>query len=414
MSLTQSYHCVELLSRLLKSNDYTFDDLVRKNKDVKDSFIQRRNSAFFGVVRPLFEQYSAELISRKEIDFSDMINRAAKLIRSKKYVKTFKYVIVDEFQDISIGRYKLLQAIKSADRMTRLFCVGDDWQSIYRFTGSDIALFKNFQDYFGVTERSTIEVTYRYSLPLLTMSNAFIAKNPNQSKKVLRSLNNSASTQYFLNYSSGDDDTVALLEVFNEILAEAGEGRNNCPLFFILGRYGFDVKRIKNQDKIFQVDLAKGSIRYVTQTVEGVRRTLEASYLTVHKAKGLEADIVIIINCNAGRYGFPAGLSDDQVLNLLLSEADQFENGEERRLFYVAMTRAKRAVYFISDSYRKSKFILEMEVDQQVKTDLKCPECKTADLVLRKTGVAKTGSSYRFYGCSNYVFGCCYTDTIFA
>jgi len=396
---------------LLKSNDYFFDDLERKNKDVKDPFMQRRNSAFFGVVRPLFERYTTELISRKEIDFSDMINKATTLLRNKKYHRAYKYVIVDEFQDISIGRYKLLQAIKSADRMTRLFCVGDDWQSIYRFTGSDIALFKNFQDYFGFTERSNIETTYRYSTPLLTISNAFIAKNPNQSNKMLRALGNASNTPYFLHYSSGDDDTSTLVEVFNQMLAQS-KG-TSMPSVFILGRYGFDITRIKNENKSLQIDVSSGSIRYVNQTVDGTRQIIEASYLTVHKAKGLEADIVIILNCNAGRYGFPAGLSDDPVLNLLLSEADQFENGEERRLFYVAMTRAKRAVYFITDSYRKSKFILELEMDQQLNTDLKCPECKTADLVLRKTGVARTGSPYRFYGCSNYMYGCGYTDTVF-
>jgi DNA helicase-4 len=397
---------------LLKSNDYTFDDLERKNKDLADPFMQRRNSAFFGVVRPLFDRYTAELNSRKEIDFSDMINKATQLIRSKKYQRTYKYVIVDEFQDISIGRYKLLQAIKSADRMTRLFCVGDDWQSIYRFTGSDIALFKNFQDYFGATERSNIETTYRYSVPLLTVSNTFIAKNPNQSNKMLRPLSNALSTPYFLKYSSDDDDTLILIQVFNQILAE--NDSTSRPTVFILGRYSFDIKRIKNESKSLQIDAGRGLVRYVSQTVGGVRRMIEASYMTVHKAKGLEADIVIILNCNSGLYGFPGSLSDDQVLNLLLSEADQFEDGEERRLFYVAMTRAKRAVYFISDSYRKSKFVLELEVDQQLNTDLKCPECRTADLVLRKTGVAKTGAAYRFYGCSNYVFGCGYTNTLFS
>lgn len=133
----------------------------------------------------------------------------------------------------------------------------------------------------------------------------------------------------------------------------------------------------------------------------------------MHKSKGLEADIVILLNCNAGRYGFPAGLSDDAVLNLLLSEADQYENGEERGLFYVAMTRARHAVYFIADAFRKSKFVLEIEMNRQSHTKSKCPRCKTADVVLRKEGIAKNGSPFRYYGCANYRYGCDYSKTVF-
>ncbi|HVU55600.1 MAG TPA: UvrD-helicase domain-containing protein, partial [Puia sp.] len=119
---------------LMKSNNYSFPDLESRNEGIADPFMRKRNSAFLSVVRPLFEKYAAELEARKEIDFSDMINKAALLVNSQAYMKKYRYIIVDEFQDISIGRYKLLQAIKSVDPSTRLFCVGDDWQSIYRFT----------------------------------------------------------------------------------------------------------------------------------------------------------------------------------------------------------------------------------------------------------------------------------------
>ena len=392
----------------------SFVPIESKNERVSDPFTKNRNRAFLSVVRPIFERYSDELSARKEIDFSDIINKATQLINSNTYKRRFRYIIVDEFQDISIGRHKLLQAIKSVDNSTRLFCVGDDWQSIYRFTGSDIALFKNFQDYFGIMERSNIETTYRYSSPLLTMSNEFITKNPNQSKKLLRSANDASTTKYFLKYSTNEnqDDTSALIETFNHILSE--HRAPNRKSVYILGRYSFDIKRIKNEQKLLRIDSEKGTVQYAYQYPDGTQCTIDATFMTVHKSKGLEADIVIIMNCNAGKHGFPAGLADDQVLNLLLSEADQFENGEERRLFYVAMTRAKEAVYFISDTFRKSKFVLELEVEQKLNTNLKCPECRTADLVLRKTGVAKNGTPYKFYGCSNYLFGCTYTNTLFS
>jgi DNA helicase-4 len=399
---------------LMKSNNYGFGDLESKNARISNRFFRSRNQAFFGLIRPLLEKYAEELNARNEVDFSDMINKATQLVSSNTYKKRYKYIIVDEFQDISIGRYKLLRAMKSADPSTRLFCVGDDWQSIYRFAGSDIALFKSFQAYFGTTERSTIETTYRYSNPLLTMSNGFITKNPNQSRKLLKSANHASVTKYFLKYSTDEnqDDTSALIETFNHILST--NSAVDRKSIYILGRYSFDIKRIKNEEKQLWIDVERGFIEYVSRYSDVNTGKIKANFMTVHKSKGLEADIVIILNCNAGRHGFPAKLSDDPVLNLLLSEADQFENGEERRLFYVAMTRAKEAVYFISDAFQKSKFVLELELGQTSNSNLKCPECITADLVLRKAGAAKNGTPYKFYGCSNYLYGCSYTNTVFS
>jgi DNA helicase-4 len=144
----------------------------------------------------------------------------------------------------------------------------------------------------------------------------------------------------------------------------------------------------------------------------GRYKLLKARFMTVHKSKGLEADIVIILNCNSGKMGFPSEMSDDRVLDLLLSEADQFENGEERRLFYVAMTRAKEKIYFVADALYKSKFIMELENSTLEHSSTKCPKCKRAEIILMKTGVAKNGSIYKFYGCTNYLYGCDYSKTV--
>ena len=119
----------------------------------------------------------------------------------------------------------------------------------------------------------------------------------------------------------------------------------------------------------------------------------------------------MVLNCNAGKHGFPSELSDSQVLNLLLSNADHYENGEERRLFYVAMTRAKHQVYFFTNKFSPSKFITELEPTKENSTRIKCPDCKTAEIVLKKTGIAKSGKTYHFYGCTNYQYGCDYTTT---
>ncbi len=398
---------------LMKSNNYSIRDIIEKNNKNNEIFLKKRNSAFIDIIEPIFKLYESYLKDRGEIDFSDMINRASDYINNGSYKKKFRYIIIDEFQDISVGRYNLIKAIKTSNPDCKLFCVGDDWQSIYRFSGSDIALFKEFETYFGVTEKSKIETTYRFNNPLIDISSSFIQKNPNQTRKILKGTSVTKSTEYRIKYSITDnqDDSIALQEIFEEILLSVEN--ISSKHIYILGRYSFDLDRIKNEKGIFKIYKDNGIISYniSNSNEKGEIRRIDAQFLTVHKAKGLEADIVIILNCNSGKHGFPSELSDDQVLNLLLSDADQFENGEERRLFYVAMTRAKEHLYLITDNSYKSKFITELETESGNTKNQKCPYCKTADVVLRKTGIAITGSTFKFYGCSNFLYGCDYRKT---
>lgn len=390
---------------LLKSNNHSLETIRHRNSTIPGKFHQQRNSLFLEIVWPIYERYQQYLSARKEIDFSDMINRAVDYISTGRYERSIRYIIIDEFQDISIGRYQLIKAIKQIHPACQLFCVGDDWQSIYRFSGSDIALFKDFENYFGHSEKIKIETTYRFHEPLINLSSKFILKNPNQTVKELKSLGNNKSSRFQIVYSDSEnqDDSSVLQRVFDELLRTGvAEGKE----IMILGRYSFDIDRIKNEQKIFQIDRATGIIQYSIHNNQGKRQHLAGQFMTVHRSKGLEADIVIVINCNAGRHGFPSGITDDPSLNLLLSEADQYENGEERRLFYVAMTRAKEYVYFVADASSKSKFIAELETGDAGHHVQKCPRCKTADLV-KKTGV-KNGKEWVLYGCSNYQYGCEY------
>ncbi len=398
---------------LMKSNNYSISPhVIIKNRMLNSNFSKQRNSLFIDILKPIYKQYEKHLAERGEIDFSDMINKASMLITNGKFKKKFSYVVIDEFQDISIGRYQLINSIKASNPSCKLFCVGDDWQSIYRFSGSDIALFKEFEKYFGFTAKSKIETTYRFHNPLIKLSSDFIQKNPNQAKKELKGTSVRQTTDYKIHYSTSEnhDDTFAVLNIFNQLLKTDSNIENKT--IYMLGRYSFDFeKRLKNETGVLQIDRQYETVSYSIRTDEGVARSLTANFMTVHKAKGLEADVVIVLNCNSGKHGFPSEMSDDQVLNLLLSEADQFENGEERRLFYVAMTRAKQQIYFIADSSYKSKFIAELEVESGQTLNKKCPNCVTADIVLRKQSVAKNGNRYKFYGCTNYLYGCDYTNT---
>lgn len=392
---------------LMKSNDLTFKQLLQKNERTSDIFLRRRNQAFINIVRPVLERYQAHLNQRGEIDFSDMINKASAYIENGTFQRNYRYVIIDEFQDISMGRYQLVKAIKDKNPSCRLFCVGDDWQSIYRFSGSDAALLREFQSYFGCAEILKIETTYRFQQPLISLSSKFIQKNPNQEKKDLKGVGH-RKTDYKFRYSVSEtqDDTDVVQNIFDELLSTVPD--IDKKEIYILGRYGFDFDRIRNGNRVFHIERDSGAVSY-RQHRSG--KELTAQFLTVHKSKGLEADIAIILNCNSGKLGFPSELTDDNVLNLLLSEADQFENSEERRLFYVAMTRARQLVFFVADAFFKSKFISEIETELGISPNRKCPRCKTADVVLRKSGTAKNGGKYRFYGCVNFQYGCDFTTT---
>lgn len=400
---------------LMKSNNFTLDDIKKINMKTKDSFHKKRNEIFIDIINPIISDYNKHLRERGEIDFSDMINEAKEIIDSGKHLVKYKYIIIDEFQDISIGRYQIIKSLKLQNPSCKLFCVGDDWQSIYRFSGSDISLFKDFDKYFGYTIKSKIETTYRFNEPLIRLSSDFILKNPNQSIKKLKGIENRGNTNYKFIYSNktSQDDTQALYDILDS-LANSIVNISKKEVY-VLGRYKHDLKRIKNENNIFEIDFEEETIKCsCTNFIEEKNINFDIKYMTVHKSKGLEADIVIILNCNSGKYGFPSEMSDDQILNLLLSESDQYENGEERRLFYVAMTRAKEEVYFISDSYNKSKFIAELEIENLTKSDnKKCPICKSTDIVIKKKGIAKNGNNYTFWGCSNYNYGCKYTKTEF-
>ena len=378
---------------LMKSNSLSPERISCRNK---------RDQKFIELILPIHNLYQEELQRRDEIDFNDMIHLASNHINNKTYTKKFRHIIIDEFQDISKGRYELVNSLKTQQPECKLFCVGDDWQSIYRFSGSDLSLFRNFQQYFGHTVKSKIESTYRFNDPLMTHSSEFIQKNPLQEKKNLISKSSITSTSLeIIGRENGDsDDGPALKKILENLLSNQKDIEKKKIL--ILGRYSFDVDRID----FSQIDIkrTKNKIHFLN---------LEASYLTIHQSKGLEADIVIIINCNEGVYGFPSVIEDDKVLSMVLSSPETFEQSEERRLFYVALTRAREKVYIIVNENYKSRFVKELH-NKNSTEEIKnlCPNCKTGKIIFRGERISSKGYRYKHYGCSNYKSGCKYNDKI--
>lgn len=319
---------------LLKSSCKSIDDVLRAAPDERSAFIIKN------IFRPVYERYIAALQESGQIDFTDAILQATALCRAYHPI-AYDYIIVDEFQDISFDRYQFLLALREGFPPARLYCVGDDWQSIYRFSGSDMALFNQFSDFFGPTEVNKIETTYRFGQPLVDLSSHFIQRNGAQICKDIRPFNAQAKTELcFQAYERNDYcNTIA------RIVASIPQDKS----VFLLGRYSFDdyylsyaYQSVKEGDRFYYII--------------GGRRI---EFLTVHKSKGLEADYVILLQCNKDTYGFPSQVSDDPVLDCVLTKSDRYPYGEERRLFYVAVTRARTQTIVLYDQRFPSVFVDE-------------------------------------------------------
>mgnify|MGYP001267417481 FL=1 len=322
---------------LIKSSCKSVDEVLRQTKNAGD---ERSTFIIKNIFQPVYKRYIEELANINQIDFTDAILQATDICRSSHPVK-YDYIIVDEFQDISVARYNFLKVLREGNPPAKLYCVGDDWQSIYRFSGSDMALFNQFSDYFGQTEINKIETTYRFGEPLVSLSSQFIQRNEAQIKKNIHPFNPQVKTELqFCDYERRD-----YCNVIGQLVASIPLDKS----VFLLGRYSFDdyylsfmYKSVKEGNRFFYII--------------GDRKI---EFLTVHKSKGLEADYVIILQCNKDTYGFPSLVSDDPVLNYVLTKSDQYPYGEERRLFYVAITRAKVKTYILYDRRFPSVFVDE-------------------------------------------------------
>lgn len=356
-----------------------------------------QNAKLLRFIAPIYEDYSAMLQETGQIDFNDMIFKASEYVREGKVSHDYKYVIVDEYQDISMARFILLDELRKRS-FFKLFCVGDDWQSIYRFAGSDISYILNFEYYWGKASISKIETTYRFSKQLIEISGSFIMKNPDQVKKSLRS--NSPDTGF----------PIALINAYNDkyLIRFTEEKLHSLPKsssVFFIGRYTFDKDMLK--DSNFRL-----SYNNVTGTYEvnyPPRSDLKIEFITAHKSKGLQADYVFILNNKNKGMGFPSKIQDDPLIQQLLNNSDSYPYSEERRLFYVAMTRARKRLWLLVQQDNESVFAKELirQYGQAMTlAEWTCPLC--GGRLIKRTG--KNGE---FFGCSNFSkTGCKFTRNI--
>lgn len=378
---------------LFKSNGYKQAELMSLRAEKQKPFFARRTELFKTIIQPILQAYDAHLADNGAVDFSDMINQAADRIVGGLQVHPYKWVIIDEYQDISVARYRLVKAILDQTK-AKLLCVGDDWQSIYRFAGSDVSLFTNFERYFGRARIMRIEKTYRNSQQLIDEAGSFVMNNPAQLKKHLRSDKSKEYPITFMCY--GDNPFPVLQKTIKKIIDSDGPDAS----ILLLGRTNYD-REIVAQSGLFNISRG-GRLEYKASPNTPI------AFLSVHKSKGLEADNVVILNFQNSKMGFPNKISDDPILELVLTSGDEYPYAEERRLLYVALTRTRNRVFVLVNENRPSEFMKEFKPSNNVfilsskaKTEgheLQCPHCRTGHLMVRRNE-----STNRFFvGCSNY------------
>lgn len=329
--------------RHFKSSGTTIGQCEARSDDSSDT---ARSKAFLKIFKPLIEAYQKRLEDR--IDFEDMIVRAAEHVEAGRYKSPYRHLLVDEFQDISEGRARLLKALKAQHDDARLFAVGDDWQSIYRFTGSDIHLMRDFGHEFGgafagkrdVHRNVDLGRTFRSVDKIALPARRFVLQNPSQIEKKVVTASSSDEPAIKVRHYERRQHDAALRETLDE-LAQAAAKETSVLL---LGRYHF---------------LRPKSLGALNRT----HPKLSIRFMTVHASKGLEADHVIILRAENDTMGFPSEIVDDPLLGLVLPKPEKFDHAEERRLFYVALTRARQSVTILADRQKPSVFVCELIAD---------------------------------------------------
>ena len=357
-----------------------------------------------GLFLKIFERVSAEWERRLRaggyIDFEDMLRLAAEHIEAGRYESPFTVVLADEFQDSSRARLRLLQALTKADD-AHLTVVGDDWQGINRFAGADLRVMSEFSAFFSYSTTLQLATTFRCPQALCDVTSEFVQANPRQLKKVVRSTsgyeNRPLQAYGFTDPTKIEAHIEQQLEHMASLLGQgklqAGKGGRTTVLF--LGRY------LNDQPKRLQ----RWASRFAEQ--------LDVRFKTVHASKGLEAEYVYVLGLVEDRLGFPSQIEDDPVLQLAMPAAETFAMAEERRLFYVALTRASRQVRLYTSLDKPSRFVTELVSQERLVVEAvdgealeTCPKCQSGVLRLRTSGHSP------FHGCSRYSVGCDFTRPI--
>lgn len=322
---------VALFIKKIKCMGLTIENLWDCFYKNKRNICHGKDTIFLIVAFSIYRIYMEELFSINSIDFDDMIILANKIVQERKLKRKYRYIIIDEFQDTSYMRYQLIMNV-SKGLNTNIVCVGDDFQSIYEFSGCNLDLFVNFKKYFLNGKRLDIKTTYRNSYQLIHITHSFIRKNRYQLRK---NINATFLLKYpiFLIYYETENYETCFFNLIKYLNQE------NKKKVMVLGRYHKDLNFFCDKEY----------------------NDMDIRFLTVHESKGLECENIIILNMCDSYMGFPSKIMNDSVFELIDNEQEKYPFAEERRLFYVALTRTKERVYIMVPKNNPSIFVDEIK-----------------------------------------------------
>ncbi|WP_413594692.1 DNA helicase IV [Citrobacter youngae] len=294
---------------------------------IRDLFSKR-----IKLMAPLLKAWKSALKEENAVDFSGLIHQAIVILEKGRFISPWKHILVDEFQDISPQRAALLAALRQQNSQTTLFAVGDDWQAIYRFSGAQLSLTTAFRQHFGEGDRCDLDTTYRFNSRIGEIANRFIQQNPHQLKKPLNSL------------TAGDRKAVTLLDEsqLDALLDKLSGFAKAEERILVLARY----------HHLKPASLEKAATRWPK---------LQLDFMTIHASKGQQADYVIVVGLHDGNDGFPAPARESIMEEALLPMVEDFPDAEERRLLYVALTRARHRVWLLFNKDAPSCFVDELK-----------------------------------------------------
>ena len=280
------------------------------------------------LMAPLLKAWKTALKDEGAVDFAGLIHQAVNVLEKGRFVSPWKHILVDEFQDISPQRASLLAALRKQNSQTTLFAVGDDWQAIYRFSGAQLSLTTAFTENFGEGDSCALDTTYRFNSRIGEIANRFIQQNPHQLSKPLNSL------------TAGDKKAVTLLaeDQLDALLDKLSGYAKPEQRILVMARY----------HHLRPAALEKAATRWPK---------LQIDFMTIHASKGQQADYAIVLGLQEGQDAFPAPARESIMEQALLPQPEDFPDAEERRLLYVAMTRARQRVWLMFNKERPSVFV---------------------------------------------------------
>ena len=387
---TEDQAIMRLLRQVLahvKSNQLSTADLRDRAHDHGRTPI--RTELFLRLFEPVQAEWQRRLVAANEVDFDDMLNRASDLIEDGQWNSPYTLVLVDEMQDSSAARARLVRAITNApDRY--LLAVGDDWQSINRFAGADLSIMTDFGTWFGEGPSVQLTQTFRSPQSLCDIAGHFVTKNPNQiAKQVVSAQTECPPTLTVVAAENAAQYATVLREYLKSLEAQHADDDNPATVY-IMARY-------------------KDTLAQMSPVLRTGWKKLTLISGTIHGSKGREADHVVVVDVVSGRNKtFPATMIDDPLLTLAQPQSDRFPDADERRLLYVALTRARKSTTVLTTTGRESTFIVELVQDHDELTVQNptgdpvsltiCPQCKKFTMT-KKTN-AKDHSV--FYSCNDW------------